>query len=134
MVHSRDCERVKDKYDPTKICTCGSGNNPLAPIRSSSDDKEPRKSHYGSGAQPWDLILISGWGPAFAAANVVKYLRRTKNPEHSLESARWYYARLIDGVASNLPGPSEPREWLAALTRLEAILTKEERATVRGNT
>ena len=25
---------------------------------------------------------------------VLRYLRRTKDPEHSLESARWYWARL----------------------------------------
>lgn len=53
-----------------------------------------RKAHYGDGEQPWDTIKNAGWAPEFAAGNVVKYLRRTKDPEHSLQSARWYYARL----------------------------------------
>lgn len=96
------------------------------------DRGDGRKAHYGDSVQPWDIILASGWGPAFAAANVVKYLRRTKSPEHSLESARWYYARLIDGVANALPGPSTPEEWMTALDRLELILDVRERMRARG--
>jgi hypothetical protein len=53
-----------------------------------------RKPWYGDGEQPWDSVKRLGWAPQFAASNVIKYLRRTKEPEHSLESARWYYARL----------------------------------------
>jgi len=106
--------------------------SPLAPVREGQGDVVPRKAHYGDGEQPWDVILASGWGPAFAASNVLKYLRRTKNPEHSLESARWYYARLIDGVCGILPGPSAREEWLTAIDRLEMILTRDERLTVRA--
>ena len=57
---------------------------------------EARKAHYGDGKQPWDSICELGWGCHFAAANVLKYLRRTKDTKHSLESARWYYVRLIE--------------------------------------
>lgn len=57
-------------------------------------DGTVRKAHYGSGEQPWDIIVRMGYGPHFAAGNVLKNLRRDKEPEHSLESARWYYARL----------------------------------------
>lgn len=101
----------------------------LAPERSQGDG---RKAHYGDAVQPWDTILASGWGPAFAASNVVKYLRRTKNPEHSLESARWYYARLVEGIAGEFLSCSSRDEWLNALDRMELILTKEERVRVRG--
>lgn len=95
---------------------------------------ESRKAHYGDGEQPWDVIVVSGWGPAFAAGCVVRYLRRDKAREHSLESARWYYARLIEGVAKKRPlGESAvASDWQRALDRLELILTKEERALARG--
>lgn len=53
-----------------------------------------RKAHYGEGKQPWDTICDLGWGAIFAAANVLKYLRRTKEQKHSLESARWYFQQL----------------------------------------
>lgn len=79
---------------------------------------EPRKSWYGGGRQPWDDILDAGWGPAFAAGNVLKYLRRTKEPEHSLQSARWYWQRLIDLAADGEH----------ALRSLNAMLTDDEKA------
>jgi hypothetical protein len=59
-----------------------------------ADDGTVRQDHYGAGRQPWDNIVGLGWAPHFAAGNVLKYLRRTKEPEHSLASARWYWARL----------------------------------------
>jgi hypothetical protein len=51
-------------------------------------DGTVRKAHYGDGVQPWDLIVAAGWAPEFAAGCVLRYLRRTKDPDHSLESAR----------------------------------------------
>ncbi len=39
-------------------------------------DGSVRQQHYGVGEQPWDVALREGWGPAFAAANVLKYLRQ----------------------------------------------------------
>jgi hypothetical protein len=57
-------------------------------------DGSVRKAHYGEGEQPWDLIVHAGWGAEFAAGCVLRYLRRTKDPAHSLESARWYWERL----------------------------------------
>ena len=63
---------------------------------------EPRKAHYGAGRQPWDIILDAGWAPEYAAGNVLKYMRRTKDPEHSLESARWFYARLYEMMVGRL--------------------------------
>jgi hypothetical protein len=60
----------------------------------SGADGTVRKAHYGDGIQPWDLIVAAGWAPEFAAGCVLRYLRRTKDPEHSLESARWYWTQL----------------------------------------
>ena len=57
-------------------------------------DTSERKEWYGDGEQPWDAIVRAGWGPEFAAGNIVKYLRRTKDREHSLQSAQWYWQRL----------------------------------------
>lgn len=56
---------------------------------------EKRKAHYGDGRQPWDAMLELGIGPHFAAGSILKYLRRDKDPEHSAESARWYYHQLV---------------------------------------
>lgn len=56
-------------------------------------DGTVRKSYYGSGRQPWDDYVAEGWAPEICAGMVLKYLRRDKEPEHSLESARWYYQR-----------------------------------------
>jgi hypothetical protein len=53
-----------------------------------------RKLHYGTGRQPWDDMLSCGWAPDFAAACILRYLRRDKEIEHSIESALWYWARL----------------------------------------
>lgn len=47
-----------------------------------------RKAHYGDGKQPWDTIKELSLAPEFAAGNVIKNLRRSKDPEHSLQSAR----------------------------------------------
>lgn len=105
----------------------------LAPVREGQVDAEPRKSHYGDGVQPWDLILAAGWGPAFAASNVLKYLRRTKNPAHSAESAAWYYDRLVEGCAGKLAdkAPNSAEEWQTTLDRLEMQLTVVERLQAR---
>ncbi len=88
-------------------------------------DGSVRKAHYGSGRQPWDDILDEGWGPGFAAGCVLRYLRRDKAVEHSLESARWYMVRLLEhGVGSGT------EEWQDAIERLRRLLTHEERQLV----
>jgi hypothetical protein len=101
----------------------------------------PRMDHYGEGRQPFDDILDAGWAPKFAAGNVLKYLRRTKAPEHSLESARWYWARLNEMAAGALrplalqSNPDYPYSVLArghdlhsrqVLAKLRAMLTHDE--------
>lgn len=105
----------------------------LAPTRDAPGaDGTVRKAHYGDGEQPWDTSLASGWGPHAAAFCVLRYLRRDKAREHSLESARWYYARLYAGSDGKIASPSIAGDWIAALSRLELILTKEELATLRS--
>lgn len=104
-------------------------------------DGAPRKDHYGAGRQPWDDIVDQGWGPEFAAGNVLKYLRRPNKvpagllgPEdtegilestraHSIESARWYYDRLYK-MACNVERAR------ACLVALRGMLTVEERVTL----
>ena len=70
--------------------------------------------------KPWDVIVCLGWGPEFAAGNVLKYLRRTKEPEHSLESARWYWQRLVDLAM-------EDRSARHVLVVLNLVLTDNEK-------
>ena len=88
------------------------------------EDGSVRKAHYGDGKQPIDHIIAAGWGPEFCAGNVLKYLRRTKEPEHSLESARWYWARLLEfaerGHAKYVMG------------QLVTMLTREELNRISG--
>lgn len=110
----------------------GTPSPALAPIREGQGDAYPRKAHYGpKGKQHWDDMLANGWGPHFAGGCILRYLRRDKAVEHSRESAAWYYDRLFDGVAGELPGPSAPRDWTAVLVRIEAVLTTEELLIVR---
>lgn len=84
-------------------------------------DGTVRKAHYGEGKQPWDHIVEAGWGPAFAAGNVLKYVRRAaaKNGEDDLAKARWYCAELM-----KLSGVSEANSYV--VERLLQLLTTEE--------
>jgi hypothetical protein len=100
----------------------------LAPVRESATDAEPRKAHYGSGVQPWDTILEEGWGPVFAAGCVLRYLRRDKALEHSLESARWYATRIAEGAFAHKYG--DPTPWVVAWSKLSSRLTADEATRV----
>ncbi len=86
-----------------------------------AEDGTVRKAHYGTGRQPWDEIVTAGWGAVFAAANVLKYVRRhtRKNGSDDLQKARWYYARL-----NNMAGVDAA----LALAKLHHLLTSEELA------
>lgn len=98
-------------------------------------DGTVRKAHYGDGEQPWDVAVRLGWGPVAAAFCVLRYLRRDKAIEHSRESARWYYARLVDGASREIDdlkcfqnnGP-----WTIAFHELETELTVAELRIARG--
>jgi hypothetical protein len=88
-----------------------------------------RQAHYGSGRQPWDDIVVAGWGPAFAASSILKYLRRTKDPEHSITSARWYYAQLeAMADAQRAMGGGNA---IDVINRLRSLLTEEEMARIK---
>lgn len=89
-------------------------------------DGSIRKTHYGSGRQPWDDMVALTWAPDFAAANVLKYLRREKEREDSLKKANWYWNALHDLTKdqSSINGPLSKRN----IMLLEATLTKEELA------
>lgn len=82
-------------------------------------DGSTRKSHYGAGRQPWDDIVDLGWGPAFAAGNVLKYLRRTKDPDADLKKARWYFEWLLAKEKS-----TDPR--YRVIYELRCLLTTDE--------
>lgn len=92
-----------------------------------AEDGTQRKSRYGTGRQPWDDIKDLGWAPHFAAGNVLKYLRRTKDREHSIESARWYWARLNE-MAQSDRWPFHAR---GNIEILNSRLTEEEKALLQ---
>lgn len=62
-------------------------------------DGTVRKKHYGPGRQLWDDIKDEGWDVHFSAGCILRYLRRDKDIEHSLESAQWYLRRLQEMTA-----------------------------------
>lgn len=94
-----------------------------------ADDGTVRKTHYGDGRQPWDDIVESGWAPHFASANVLKYLRRTKEVEDSVRKARWYYERLR--AMDQGERGSDRVEASLVIARLVHLLTTDEWATLQ---
>lgn len=91
------------------------------------DRGDGRKVHYGPGRQPVDTIRDMGWAPEFFAGNVLKYLRRSKDIEHSHESARVYFRWLGDEVKSMQFDEAYRFRALDVLERLCAVLTLDER-------
>lgn len=92
-----------------------------------STDGTVRKQHYttdSEGNQPWDVITKVGWGPGFAAGNVLKYLRRNKDVEDSHKKARWYWQELHKLGRSDVP--KDRVEGTLALCKLVHILTDDE--------
>lgn len=89
-----------------------------------------RKTHYGDGKQPLDTILELGWAPQFCAGNVVKYLRRSKDEEHSRESAGFYYKLLGKLALKDIAGQhGTKRDCIGAnhiLRELQRELTLDE--------
>lgn len=98
-----------------------------------AEDGTIRRDHYGPGRQPFDDIVAAGWAPAFAAGNILKYLRRTKEPAHSLDSARWYYERLVDLALGERTRVDVHRPANVALNRLVEMLTIEEVKRLTGS-
>lgn len=94
-------------------------------------DGSVRKAHYGSGKQPWDTIVELGFGAEFAAGNVIKYIRRTKDPEHSVQSARWYYARLREMFLGNAVEVPLTRPVVVFNKLLTELTTEEVELLVR---
>jgi len=79
--------------------------------------------------QAWDAIVAAGWGPIFAASNVIEYLRRDEDAEGSIEVARRYYRELYALAAKPPRGNADAG---CVIARLELTLTKEERALLRA--
>jgi Protein of unknwon function (DUF3310) len=104
-----------------------SGATALEPEFTASDGTT-RKVHYGTGKQPWDTILERGWGPAFAAGNALKYVRRhaAKNGADDLEKGRWYYRELAKLAAAERADVPHEASALLVLTRLYDELTPAE--------
>lgn len=98
------------------------------------EDGTVRKAHYGDGRQPWDDMVDLGWAAHFAAASILKYLRRSKDPEHSLESAQWYYNQLYQHAAAEAKVYPRPGSgpWERVLGALEKALAKDELKRLRN--
>ena len=85
-----------------------------------------RKTYYGDGEQPWDAMKRIGWAAQFAAANVLKYLRRTKEPQADREKAIWYYTELKKLAAEDTRDTRVLRDLLSEITANEhAVLVGE---------
>ena len=86
-------------------------------------DGTVRKLHYGAPGQeqPWDCWVRRGWAAQGAAANVIKYLRRTKDPE-DIDDAKWYFRELMKLAEAGTeldPDFAVARSLLKELTREE---------------
>lgn len=88
-------------------------------------DGTARKPWYGEGRQPWDDMKEIGWAQDFAAASIFMYLRRTKDPEQSIESARWYWVEL-EKLSLDRDYPWHPRANIV-IGQLMRLLTVEEK-------
>ena len=93
-------------------------------------DGSIRKDHYGMGRQPWDDIVDVGWGPAFAAGNALKYVRRhaAKNGADDLTKGRWYYNQLNRLCDGDHRGSMKA---VQVLNDLDGLLTSEERSLLQ---
>lgn len=60
-------------------------------IDAETDRGDGRRAHYGAGKQPWDTALERGWAAQGAAFSIIRYLRRTKQPERDVAAARVYW-------------------------------------------
>lgn len=104
-------------------------------------DKEPeftsadgtvRKSHYGSGKQPWDIMVEMNIGFEYALACMLKYIRRDSSMkgvdrEADLKKAVWYSQRVHEVIkAIDLREP-EARRKMALYQELWSRLSHEER-------
>lgn len=94
-------------------------------------DAAERQAHYGARRQAWDDIVDASWGPGFAGGNVLKYLRRDKEPDHSLDSARWYWRQIVDRSERRGLG-YDATPWIAARSALWDLLAVEERERLLG--
>jgi hypothetical protein len=98
-------------------------------------DGTTRASHYGppGTVQPWDTVVKMGWGPQFAAANVIKYMRRSKEPEDARKKAIWYWRELCR-MAVFRDDDSDYVEASLVLVKLMYELTNDELAILRACT
>jgi len=101
-----------------------------------SKDGTTRKTYYGAdGRQPWDYIKAEGWGAAFAAGNVLKYMKRAPNKgdrADDTKKAQWYWAEL-NKLAEMPEKPTgndaiSVRRAKEAIGRVVKLLTKDEYA------
>lgn len=96
------------------------------------DRGDGRKAHYGDGKQPLDDSWAQGWGHAFDATNVLKYLRRIKpgQEQHSKESARWYWRDLVAAGGGKYGKKNQQLATRAMITLRDKLLTADELAWV----
>jgi hypothetical protein len=115
-------------FDPAEILALMSAYFPKARRAPSPpfgpDGRLLRQRYYGDGRkQPLDHIHEAGWGPAFAASNVLKYLDRQKGQSDlDRDKARWYLADLREGAGAST------EEADAVLHKLAAILGPDRMA------
>lgn len=91
-----------------------------------------RKAHYGVGRQPLDDIVDQGWGPAFCAGNILKYLRRDKQVEDSRAKAKWYWNFMVLKAGAEISVPTYGH-WSHAIMSLRTnVLTADESNFLTG--
>lgn len=70
-----------------------------------ADDRQVGGTHYSAGAiQHWDFVIAQGWGYAYLAGQITKYVTRApnKNGLEDLKKARHFLDKLIESVEEGL--------------------------------
>jgi hypothetical protein len=101
-----------------------SGNLKIVAVE--ADRGDGRRAHYGAGEQPWDTMAGLGWQPGFAAASILKYLRRSKDPVEDPKKVRWYGRALNELARQERGRGEEDGPARTALRALLGILTQAE--------
>lgn len=101
-----------------------------------ADDGTVRKRHYGDGEQPWDVMIRTHLAGGFAAGSVLKYVRRTKEPDEDRKKAVWYWRELNKLAHApdviNATARAARRTLLSILTAEELSLLEPQEEPARG--
>lgn len=111
------CKRFDDALGDHDTIAAALEASDLTLLPVERDRGDGRMKHYGEGEQPWDTCKVVGWAAQGAAFSILRYLRRSKQPERDLKAAKVYYAWLFElaQMDKNDVAPDNDISWAGAL-------------------